>query len=150
MQSEVYHSDDKVQCPTQQRKNNVTNKETSMFKKLGAVFYDGLILTSLLLLFSLIAVSFNHGQAIPPHTLWYQLLLLAVVFFYSFGLLCSSGQTMGMKTWRLKLVDEQGQPPSFSQLVKRLILMLPAFLVGSCTLTRPERWLNRWTACHFV
>jgi len=93
-----------------------------------AWIYDLLLLAALLFAISLIAIGFNRGEAIPPGTWWYDLSLAVVVagFYVSFWI--NGGQTLGMKAWRLRVVDEQQRPLTLSQAVKRCLAGIPTWL----------------------
>ncbi|KTC94386.1 RDD family protein [Legionella erythra] len=71
---------------------------------LAALFYDLIILCSLFMLATAIAVYFNQGQAIPPGSRTYQSLLVAIMAVYFTLSFRYGGQTIGFKSWRLRLV----------------------------------------------
>jgi uncharacterized RDD family membrane protein YckC len=96
--------------------------------RLLAWIYDLLLLVALLFVTSVIVIGFNGGEAIPPGTWWYDLLLAVIVasFYVSFWI--NGGQTLGMRAWRLQVVDEQLQPLAFSQAIKRCLAGIPTWL----------------------
>jgi uncharacterized RDD family membrane protein YckC len=55
------------------------------------------------------------------------------VFIGIYFLLCwkGRGQTLPMKTWNIRLVDSQGQPPGFGLLLSRYLLMWPVPLLAA-------------------
>lgn len=75
---------------------------------LAALFYDLIILCSLFMLATAIAVSFNRGQAIPPGSRAYQGMLTAIMAAYFTLSFRYGGQTIGFKSWRLRLVHTGG------------------------------------------
>jgi uncharacterized RDD family membrane protein YckC len=84
-----------------------------------ALCYDLLLLICLWLIISLIPVIALKGNPIPPNTLWYQLLLIAVAQAFFVGFWCyGGGQTVGLKAWSLRLVvdsdDVFGKTPPIS------------------------------------
>ncbi|WP_367607481.1 hypothetical protein [Legionella sp. W05-934-2] len=70
-------------------------------RTLLATFYDGLIILSFMILLSFPIIVFNHGQAVPPGDKRYVAFLLTVAFCYLWGMTKLSGQTLGMKAWRM-------------------------------------------------
>ncbi|MDH5571581.1 MAG: RDD family protein [Gammaproteobacteria bacterium] len=91
------------------------NPPASLFKRLLAICYDLLLLTALLFTVGVIVASIftfaiNHGNAIteehPAYT-FYRVFILATLFitaYLFFGWFwIHGGQTLGMKTWRLRL-----------------------------------------------
>jgi len=97
--------------------------------RLLAWIYDLLLLVALLFVTSLGAIALNGGNAVPPGTWWYDVLLATVVagFYVSFWM--HGGQTLGMRAWRLQVVDATLQKPlGFSQAVKRCLSGIPSWL----------------------
>jgi uncharacterized RDD family membrane protein YckC len=89
-------------------------------RRLGAMFYDGLLLLALLMMLSYPYVWLTGGAkpGLLVKTL-YQLYLLAICFFYYTGFWVRGGQTLGLRTWRLKLVRNDGGLITWSIALKR-------------------------------
>jgi uncharacterized RDD family membrane protein YckC len=89
-------------------------------RRLGAMFYDGLLLLALLMMLSYPYVWLTGGAkpGLLVKTL-YQLYLLAICFFYYTGFWVRGGQTLGLRTWRLKLVRDDGGPITWAIALKR-------------------------------
>lgn len=97
---------------------------------LGSAFYDGLISLGILMIAGAIAVGFNKlitGQDALDANLIYQLYLVASVVSYFVFFWHKSGQTVGMKAWRIKLVSEKSHSMSRMALVKRFLVAIPAY-----------------------
>ena len=91
-----------------------------LLRRLGATAYDALLLFALLMMLSYPYVWLTSGK--PPGPLiktLYQLYLLAICFFYYGGFWVRGGQTLGMRTWRLKLVRGDGGPVTWIDALKR-------------------------------
>ena len=106
-------------------------------RRLGAMLYDSLLLSGLLLLATavfiipydlLAARPYPHGELLYRTLL--QLYLLAViagffVYFWTHG-----GQTLGMSAWRLRVVRHDGTPLNARDALRRLgwatLSLLPA------------------------
>jgi uncharacterized RDD family membrane protein YckC len=80
-------------------------------RRLGAMFYDGLLLLALLMMLSYPYVWLTGGAkpGLLVKTL-YQLYLLAICFFYYTGFWVRGGQTLGLRTWHMKLARHNGGP----------------------------------------
>lgn len=89
-------------------------------RRFGAMFYDGLLLLALLMMLTYPYVWLTGGAkpGLLVKTL-YQLYLLAICFFYYSGFWVRGGQTLGLRTWRLKLVRNDGGPITWSIASKR-------------------------------
>jgi uncharacterized RDD family membrane protein YckC len=91
-------------------------------RRLGAMFYDGLLLLALLMMLSYPYVWLTGGAkpGLLVKTL-YQLYLLAICCFYYAGFWVRGGQTLGLRTWRMKLVTKHGEPITWTLAFKRFI-----------------------------
>ena len=97
-------------------------------RRLGAMFYDALLLLALLML------SYPYvwltGGAKPNLAIKtaYQFYLLAICFFYYAGFWVRGGQTLGLRTWRMKLVNKDGGPITWTIALKRFASALFSLL----------------------
>jgi uncharacterized RDD family membrane protein YckC len=87
--------------------------------RLAAILYDALLVLALVFLGTLPLVVLNEGEAVPAHTWWYRVYLVAIgggyfVFFWMRG-----AETLGMKSWRIMLVNRDGGPVTLRQAVLR-------------------------------
>jgi uncharacterized RDD family membrane protein YckC len=99
-------------------------KYPGLFRRLFAIFYDCFLLLAILFIISGIAMALNHGKAIEPDNLFFPLYVLAVVtacFQYFSWFWIHGGQTLGMKTWLIKLLPEDGEEISVKTTVNRFI-----------------------------
>lgn len=107
-------------------------KPAGLFRRLAASVYDLLLLAGLLMLCGLVVVGLRAGKPVPPGTLWFQLLLLAVTGTFYAGFWSHGGQTLGMRSWRLRVERCDGRPLSAADAARRfaaaLVSLLPAGL----------------------
>lgn len=100
----------------------------SLARRLAAIFYDGILLSALIILIGGTWISFTeNGSKIAQNGLVVIYVLLPSIFYLYFWK--KSGQTLGMTTWRLKLYSLDGRSLTNSQLVNRLILALISTLI---------------------
>ena len=99
------------------------------FRRLGAMLYDALLLLAILIMVSFPYVWLTGGgkQGILVHTL-YQIYLLAISFLFLGGFWVRGGQTLGMRTWSLKLVRNDGGPVTWGIAFKRFLFALISLL----------------------
>ncbi len=124
-------------------------------RRLAALLYDALLLAALMLIFTTALVMLFVRGAIMPETAgaWaylYRTALLAIVIGYYLVNWTRSGQTLGMRAWRLRAVDEAGQRMSAQAALLRflygVIAWAPAGLgvlwlyVDSQHLALHDRW----------
>lgn len=91
-----------------------------LLRRLGAMLYDSLLLLALLMLLSYPYVWLTGGAkpGLLVKTL-YQLYLLAICFLYFAGSWVRAGQTLGLRTWRMKLTGNDGGPITWALAAKR-------------------------------
>ncbi len=85
--------------------NAESYKNASLLRRVAAIFYDLLLLTGVLFAVSAIAVAANKGEAVT-HPIYYLCLILVTYGFYGW-FWTNGGQTLGLRTWRLKVIGER-------------------------------------------
>ena len=92
-----------------------------LLRRLAAIFYDGLLLTATLFIATLLLVALNKGQAIPAGNALFTLYLVLVSFAF-FGLFWTrGGQTLGMKSWRVRVQQTDGRNITWRQATVRFL-----------------------------
>lgn len=129
--------------------NNKQEKASSIYatpslsRRLAAMVYDSLLLMAVSILYGALAVGINlliNGSPATGERVnwgnWGILVFIGwiatlVLFFCYFW--CKSGQTLGMKTWRMKMFDSQSmQLPTLKQSMLRcLIAPFSMLLLGA-------------------
>ncbi|STX52721.1 RDD family [Legionella busanensis] len=109
-----------------------------------ASIYDLLIVLALLFFITAVSLIFNPQSFIPAGTRWYQFLLVAGIFFYYLLCFKFGGQTIGLKTWQLKLVTNREQL-TLLQAFLWLCFALPAISYGFLRFKNPQYFLFKWT-----
>ncbi len=103
-------------------------------RRLAAGIYDALLLVGVLMVYTAALQFTTGGNAILGETVgsaWagaYHLSLLAVIGTYFVGNWLHSGQTLGMRAWRLHAVDAQGRRLTAGPAALRFALALCAWL----------------------
>lgn len=111
-----------------------------LIRRLAAMMYDWLILAALwmaamalaLLLVALLnsvgvislANYTDHADFIAQHKIWFQLYSVFWFFWFYLYFWYKGGQTLGMRAWRLFLVQQDGDAISFKQALVRAITAL--------------------------
>lgn len=100
-----------------------------LLRRLGAMAYDALLLLAILMMLSYPYVWLT-GSAKPGlfvKTL-YQIYLLTICFIYYGGFWVRGGQTLGMRTWRIKLVQSDGGTITWAIALKRFAYAMLSLL----------------------
>lgn len=123
-------------------------------KRLGALLYDSLLIVAIWMATLFVAVATNSGEAIEG--LWVQFILALEVLLYYGYCWIRTGQTLGMRAWRLRLVDEDGNGVGVMAIVKRSLLApfsYALFGIGLLWLyvgSRQQTWHDRFSATYVV
>ncbi|HEY9147061.1 MAG TPA: RDD family protein [Thiobacillus sp.] len=100
-----------------------------LWKRLAALFYDGLLLFALLMLAIAAAFALKGGVVDAHHPL-FRLYLLMVTGLFFCGFWVAGGQTLGMRSWRLRVQRRDGRPLGWWQALGRFLLALPSVGLG--------------------
>jgi uncharacterized RDD family membrane protein YckC len=119
--------------------------------------YDTLLLFALLMMLSYPYVWLTGGArpGLFVKTL-YQLYLLAICFLFYSGFWVRGGQTLGMRTWRIKLVRQDGGPVTWTDALKRFVSALLSLLclgLGFLWVLYDRdklAWHDRWSGTRLV
>jgi uncharacterized RDD family membrane protein YckC len=84
-------------------------------RRFAALIYDSFLLLALLMIFTGVSIAFTPGHiAVTPEMgpWWYsyRVGLLVVIGGYYVLNWVHSGQTLGMRAWRIKVVQDDGRP----------------------------------------
>jgi uncharacterized RDD family membrane protein YckC len=105
----------------------ISGVSAGFFRRAAALVYDAFLLAALLMIFTVAALFLTHGKAIVPETAgdWvylYRAGLVAVIAGYYIVNWLRSGQTLGMRAWRLRAVDSSGNRMSLAAALLRAAL----------------------------
>jgi len=110
-----------------------------LLRRLGVMAYDILLLAGLLLFAILLFLAItgqlgNIEEGVPMEVrspalrIGLQAYLLAIVMVFYVGFWCTSGRTLGLQTWKLRVETMQGERLSVGQGVLRFVVALIALL----------------------
>lgn len=90
----------------------VNARRAPFWRRLTALLYDALLVVACLMVVGFVMVAANAGERIAPRSpLFYvlqaEMLLTPLLFYVYFW--TSQAQTLGMRAWRLVVMDENGQ-----------------------------------------
>jgi uncharacterized RDD family membrane protein YckC len=101
-----------------------------LFKQLVSMLYDSFLIAALAFIATAILLPFNHGEAISGPL--YNIYLLSILFIFYSGFWKKAGQTLGMKAWKIRIIDEYGNNPPWAIGFLRLFIasFLPVTFLG--------------------
>jgi len=104
------------------------DRQCSIFKRLAAMFYDGLVLFSLFFLATMILILFTNVESIESNNIAYDLYLLLIAYLYFVWHWVNGGQTLGMGAWHIKLINRGMDKVSWGFATARFCLALLSFI----------------------
>lgn len=104
------------------------------WRRLAAIVYDALAVVAIVMVVGLLAQVATGGQLADAkghlQAWWYQPLQALVVAAYFLFSWLRGGQTLGMRPWRIRVTDRDGQPVDWRRALLRLaIAALPVALL---------------------
>lgn len=110
--------------------NAIALPSASFLTRIAAMVYELLLVTAVLFVASLpFLYVFGNAETGWRHVA-FQLYLTGVLFAYFSAFWTRSGQTLAMKTWRIRLVDQQGGGVTLKQSALRFALALAGLLLA--------------------
>ncbi len=110
--------------------NAIAPTPAPLLPRIAAMIYESLLVTAVLFVASFIIIPVV-GEL---HAGWqrhlFQAYILGVLFTYFSAFWLRSGQTLAMKTWRIRLVQANGGTLTFKQAVLRFFLALLGLLLA--------------------
>ena len=91
---------------------------------MAVIAYDGLLVLALLFIATALALPFNKGEAFSSSQIVFPIYLLSVSFFYYGWCWTHGGQTLGMKTWKIKLKTLDNTPVTWLVALKRFVFAI--------------------------
>lgn len=92
------------------------------FRHMAIIAYDALLLLAILFLATAIVLPFNDGEAFTSSQFLFPIYILFISFLYYGWCWTHGGQTLGMKTWKIRLQTLDYQPITWSIAFKRFLL----------------------------
>ena len=100
------------------------------FRYLSAIFYDLILLIAVLLLATAIFHALNQGTvSILSSLIVFRLYLVGVSFLFYGWFWTHGGQTLGLRAWRLRLVNHQQKDINWKQALTRYLTACIAWLI---------------------
>jgi uncharacterized RDD family membrane protein YckC len=125
----------------------------SLLKQLAAMIYDSLLILAILFVATAILLIFNQGEAIESNPS-FNLFLVFILFTFYAWFWQKSGQTLGMRVWKIRIVSDLGGNPGWGTSFLRLgfaVLSMLCFGLGYLwRLFRPYTWHDRLSQTRII
>lgn len=109
--------------------NRKTYPAAGLLYRLVAMFYDSLLLLSVLLIATALALLATKGT-LHYHNPFFRTFLFLICFSFYTWFWLHGGQTLGMRAWRLRLQRIDGQPITIWQALLRFLVAIPSLALA--------------------
>ena len=107
------------------------NQHVSLLRRFGAILYDFFLLITVLFIASFLVVIPTGVAPEDRFFFLFQAYIFLVAFFFFAWFWTRGGQTLGMRTWKMKLVTEDGSKLTWGKaLIRFAIAMLSWLTLG--------------------
>lgn len=107
----------------------MSGPSVGLLRRLAAMVYDALLLLALFMVGTLAVLPLTHGKAIPPGNPIYTTYLLLIGFLFFGWFWTHGGQTVGMRAWRVRLVQANGEAVTWNKALLRFAAALLSWAV---------------------
>ena len=114
--------------------NAIAHPSASLRTRLAAMIYELLLVLAVLFVASFVFIRLSGDAQTGWKHFAFQIFLLGVLFAYFSTFWLRSGQTLAMKTWRIKLVDRDGALITLRRAAQRFMLALLGVALGGVTI----------------
>ena len=83
--------------------------------------YDGLVVAAVWMVATALLLLLTGGEAVRPGQGWYTAYLMTVAFYYFGWFWTRGGQTLGLRSWRLRVVAADGGRVRWGQALVRFL-----------------------------
>ncbi|MFO7541447.1 MAG: RDD family protein [Thiobacillus sp.] len=101
-----------------------------LMARLAAMVYELLLVAAVLFVASFIIIPIVGEMRAPWQRHLFQIYIVGVLFAYFSAFWLRSGQTLAMKTWRIRLINRDGTRLTIRQAVPRFFLALLGLLLA--------------------
>ncbi len=109
--------------------------------RLAALTYDALLVLGIWFVIGIIFVAANDGEHVATHNPFLPSALFIALFWFNTHFWRRGGQTLGMRAWRLRLLNDDPGQLSLMQCLVRFLVSLISFLL--CGLGYFWIWLDK-------
>ena len=85
--------------------HNKNQNTCSFLRRLCAIFYDTILLSSVLFFATFALIPFLGGNAINSDNLIYKIYLFLLTYLYFVWQWCFGSKTLGMRSWQIKVIN---------------------------------------------
>lgn len=127
-----------------------------LLRRLASIVYDGLLLLGILMVATALVLPLTGGEAIKPGNPFFSSYLFFICFLFYGWFWTHSGQTLGMRAWKIRVQQPNGADITWSQALLRFLVAIISWLALGLgflwVLIDPEKltWHDRFSGTELV
>ena len=110
------------------KKTDSKLQHVTLLRRIGAILYDTILLITVLIFASLFAVVLFKITPQHPWFFIYKVYIFSICFLFFAWPWIQGGQTLGMKTWRIKLVHNNNEKVYWMNALIRFLVSIVSWL----------------------
>lgn len=130
----------------EQHSQTIKVEYAGVSRRIAAFVYDIFLIAALWFALFGVAVAIHQGEAIPIWASQFILLpaafIMTFIFYYWFW--THGGQTLGMRAWRLRIINLENKQPAFRECLIRYLLAVSSLGLGFlyCVFNKDKKSLH--------
>ncbi|MEJ2397851.1 MAG: RDD family protein [Gammaproteobacteria bacterium] len=97
----------------------------SLWRRLAAMVYDSLLMFAVLIVIGATMLTYTRGLGMNQNDFIFKLYLFGAIFLFLGWFWTHGGQTLGMRAWKIRLVQNDGSPVSWRHALIYYLVSLP-------------------------
>lgn len=110
--------------------NAITVSNASLFVRFAAMLYDALLVLGIWFVIGVVFVIANGGEHVNTHNPFLPSALFIATLWFNMHFWRRGGQTLGMRAWRLRLLNRNKGPLTLTQCMLRFLVAMGS--LGLC------------------
>jgi len=105
--------------------NEIEFIPASLARRLAALVYDSLLMFAVLIIASALTLPFTGGKGTEHYHPLLTIYFLGIIFLFNGWFWTHGGQTLGMRAWRIQILQRNGEAICWKLAFIRFLLSLP-------------------------
>jgi uncharacterized RDD family membrane protein YckC len=105
--------------------NDSTFLSASLWRRLAAMVYDSLLIFAVLVIIGATTLPFTNGLGISRDNIVFKFYLFGALYAFLGWFWTHGGQTLGMRAWKIKLLQRNGYPVTWHLAFFYYLVSLP-------------------------
>ncbi len=112
-----------------QQDDRIEVSKAGPFVRLMALLYDGILVLGLWFVIAALFNATNNGEHMNTHNPFLPSVMFIALFWFNAHFWRRGGQTLGMRAWGLRLLNDDKGPLTLTQCLVRFFVSLGSFLL---------------------